>query len=168
MSGRSAYTAATELGDEIRRSFTCITRQPCQLTPSPDTATHFTFAPIPRNRPIRLEASTFRAPICLSARIDLTASQSETTDRQYVARVYAYSISIRLDDGAELLAYHWHPNGLSDVRTPHLHVAARFTTSLLGKVHLPTGTVPIASITQMLISEFGVAPLRKDWRRILS
>jgi hypothetical protein len=157
-----------EAGDELRRSFTCITRQPFQLIQTPDNATHFSFESMPRNRPIRLEPSSIPEPIHLAARIDLTSILSELTERRFTGAVSAYSITIRLGDGAELLAYHWHPNGLSNVRGPHLHVAARFTSPYLGKTHLPTGAVAIASIVHMLIADFGVAPLRADWRSILS
>jgi hypothetical protein len=71
-------------------------------------------------------------------------------------------------NGAEILAYHWHPSGTSQVDTPHLHVSARHANLDLSPLHLPTGTVTPISFVRALIAEFGVEPLRTDWDAILS
>jgi hypothetical protein len=34
-------------------------------------------------------------------------------------------------------------------------------------MHLPTGFITLADIVRLLIDEFGVEPLRADWRDVL-
>ena len=67
-----------------------------------------------------------------------------------------------------ILSYHWHPNGRSRVKTPHLHVGGRTTPVDLSKAHLPTGFVTLPAVIRMTITEFGVEPLRADWRDVLA
>lgn len=90
-------------------------------------------------------------------------------------RMYEYRLLDHFE--RELLVYHWQPG--VDARGPdhpHVHVSASLraqtnsiTTQLfdLDKRHLPTGQVSLAMIVRMLVEEFGVAPLRPDWRRRL-
>jgi len=77
----------------------------------------------------------------------------------------------------ELLTYHWMPGErYLGPDHPHLHVSAALTAQAdaltqreirLDKLHLPTSQVTLAAFVRMLITEFGVAPLRDDWRNIL-
>lgn len=77
----------------------------------------------------------------------------------------------------ELLVYHWQPGpDFEGPDHPHLHVSAALNAQVdavsrrefgLDKLHLPTGQVPLAAIVRMLITEFGIAPLRHDWQDIL-
>ncbi len=68
-------------------------------------------------------------------------------------------------DGREIIAYHWHPEGLSHERRPHLHVGAGFGSLRpeWHKAHLPTGHVSPTAILLLLIDQLGVAPRRDDW-----
>jgi hypothetical protein len=87
--------------------------------------------------------------------------------------MYEYRL---LDDrDRELLVFHWQPDSRGPDH-PHLHVSAALTAQVnaqstreigLDKLHLPTGHVAFAAFIRMLITEFGVAPLRQDWRDIL-
>jgi hypothetical protein len=73
-------------------------------------------------------------------------------------------------DGRELLLYHWHPDGLSSVTTPHLHAACAPHISLprprtaeprridVGKLHLPTSHVTLEDVIELLIRDLGVEP----------
>src|SRR5438477_451384 len=60
-------------------------------------------------------------------------------------RVETVGYEYALDDraGHEVFGYHWHPVGLSPVRTPHLHLGAGAGVALpaLREGHLPTGLV---------------------------
>jgi hypothetical protein len=89
-----------------------------------------------------------------------TASEAEDT--------YEY----RLSDGddREILAYHWHPDGASQVRTPHLHLgpAAEVGRRALTTAHLPTGRVGLGAMVRLAIEDFAVAPIRRDWNSVLS
>ena len=70
--------------------------------------------------------------------------------------------------GRTILAFHWHPVGQSRVTWPHVHVYGRTEPEELGKAHLPTGDVSLAAVVRMLIDDFGVVPVRPDWRAILA
>jgi hypothetical protein len=77
----------------------------------------------------------------------------------------------------ELLAYHWHPDpDVAGPDFPHLHVSAALNAQVdavnrreigLDKLHLTTGVVTPTNFVRMLITEFGVAPLRHDWQDVL-
>jgi hypothetical protein len=83
--------------------------------------------------------------------------------------------------GGEVLTYDWHPAGKGAHLAPHLHVSASGSIYLeerdgsarqgrkthLGSFHLPTGRVLLEDIIQLLIEEFKVNPLRRDWQAIL-
>ena len=89
---------------------------------------------------------------------------------------YAYAICDR--DERELLAYHWHPEGVSDVTVPHLHIPRIPPMPLprtdptrevaLGEMHLPTNYVHLEDIVELLIREFAIVPLRADWQATLA
>lgn len=81
-------------------------------------------------------------------------------------------------DEREVLAYHWHPIGVSPVTFPHVHLSGRLVpldlgrgarSARLGEMHLPTGgAVSLAEVVRLLIAEFGVVPRRSDWEGILA
>ena len=73
--------------------------------------------------------------------------------------------------------YHWQPGeAYLGPDHPHLHVSASLSAQTsavdrqsidLGKLHLATGRVSLASVVRMLITEFGIAPRRHDWAETL-
>ena len=94
---------------------------------------------------------------------------------QVATRMYEYSL---LDhDHTELLAYHWQPGPDFDGPDhPHVHISAALDARVdavtrreigLDKLHIATGHVFLTAFVRMLITEFGVAPLRHDWRETL-
>lgn len=91
-------------------------------------------------------------------------------------RVSGYFFHVTEYQHREILAYHWHPDGVSPVTTPHLHLSSRLPDIAvsegveisLSAVHLPTGEVSAQDIVRLLITEFGVEPRRSDWRTIVS
>ncbi|MBA4179835.1 MAG: hypothetical protein C0506_04530 [Anaerolinea sp.] len=86
---------------------------------------------------------------------------------EMTARLTSYVYQLSAAGGAEILAYHWHP-GSAEAR-PHLHISAAAGSVLpeLQRAHLPTGKVELAEFIRLLVRDFGVRPLRKDWRRVL-
>lgn len=88
---------------------------------------------------------------------------------------YTYKI---LDTIAqEILAFHWPPVGFSSVTHPHLHLSSQLPPVVTGReqqeialsdMHIPTGFVTLPDIVRLLIDEFGVEPLRDDWRTVLA
>jgi hypothetical protein len=68
----------------------------------------------------------------------------------------------------ELVAYHYHPSGVSWCTYPHLHVAAA-SDVFSGKAHLATGWVSLPAVVRMLIEDpaIPVVSLRPDWSWVL-
>lgn len=83
------------------------------------------------------------------------------------ARLTSYVYQLSAAGGAEVLAYHWHPD--SAEARPHLHISAGAGSVLpeLQRAHLPTAQVEVAEFIRLLVRDFGVRPLRKDWRSLL-
>lgn len=72
------------------------------------------------------------------------------------------------EEVGEILAYHWDPE-TSSTHLPHLHLgpAARVGAQLLHRAHIYTGRIAIEDVLLLAIEEFGVKPLRDDWRTVL-
>lgn len=84
-------------------------------------------------------------------------------------RVSAYFYAIGRQRGAELITYHWHPQGRGRATGPHLHVNAdvQVGTRWLGRVHLPTGPIALQDVIVLAIEELDVMPLRDEWDQLL-
>ncbi len=76
-------------------------------------------------------------------------------------RSYVYSLA---DDSGEVIAFHWHPFPDWEVDFPHLHFRR---TAEYSRAHYPTGRVAVEEVVALVIREFGVAPRRDDYLRIL-
>lgn len=94
----------------------------------------------------------------------------------------AYEYAILDEDGAEIIAYHWHPSGSSRFTRPHLHVSSRVRPLAVGaaqleprptrpvdlaQMHITTGVISLADVVHLLIQEFSVTPLSTSWASIL-
>jgi hypothetical protein len=116
----------------------------------------------PGGRPILLQAS---APLKLDVRLRCTYEVVAAGGRQWELVVAGYVFTLRSTDDRELLAYHWHPEP-GFVSFPHLHVSGE--SSVSRRMHLPTGgPVGLNELLRFLIEEYGVVPLRPDWRDVL-
>jgi hypothetical protein len=97
--------------------------------------------------------------------------------RRWLARTQMYEYRLLDHDYTELLVYHWQPSErYAGPDEPHLHVSASLRAKVdavttrsiaLDKLHIATGQVSLATIIRMLITEFGIAPQRSDWRETL-
>ena len=99
----------------------------------------------------------------------------------FVARTGSYDHSILDRDGRELVAFHWEPDGIGTVCTPHVHLSAAAAIVLpqrtgspltqakthLGRLHLPSGPIGVEDVVELLIRDFAAVPLRPDWQRVL-
>ncbi len=83
-------------------------------------------------------------------------------------RPIGYRYELNYHDGRELLAYHLHPVGRSQIKHPHLHVGTHDPSLNYGKKHLVTGFISLPEIILCLITEFDIPPIRPDWRDILT
>jgi hypothetical protein len=81
-----------------------------------------------------------------------------------------YSYAVETQDAHEIVGYHWHPDGVSPVRFPHLHLGPAALVGmedLRRKAHLPTGRVAFEEVVEFLIATFGVEPDRTLWQEIV-
>lgn len=106
--------------------------------------------------------------------IDVVASLETSSDYRVQTVSYEYQALSREEH--EILAFHWHPIGLSDVTDPHLHISSRLNPIEMGRdqdllplaeMRLPTGFVTLEDVVRLLIAEFGIRPRRPDWDAIL-
>lgn len=97
-------------------------------------------------------------------------------DGPYRVHTQEYWYQFELDDGVELLAFHWTPEtgDARQKRYPHLHVGAALllpdTPILPGQLHkrhIPTGRVSVESVVRFAIEELGVQPIVSDWSDVL-
>lgn len=95
---------------------------------------------------------------------------------EHVARIVSYEYRLLDREEREILAFHWHPIGLSDVTDPHLHLSSRMNPIEMGRdqeplpladMHIPTGFVALEDVVRLLISEFGIRPRSADWDSML-
>ena len=93
----------------------------------------------------------------------------EPERNDWVARAHAYKFAAEGESGDELFSYHWHP--WTSVDFPHLHLEGGALGSGAAReildAHFPTAEVPFAAFIALLIRDFGVAPIRSDWKQVL-
>ena len=129
------------------------------------------YAPSPRPHPFALakgETVRLRGESELGLSVIEEHEIAQTVEGDWQVRVVSYFYAIE-QEGTELIAYHWHPHGVSPITDPHLHVRAdiRVGERWFGKVHLPTGAIQLESIVALTIQELGAEPLREDWERLI-
>lgn len=131
---------------------------------------------------VRFAVSGIGAPIqlprngrlFLDMRVNFSIASLDGPDEHPRAETTASTYRLLDSNGAEFLAYHWHPIGASPVTWPHVHVGRVETRMFpsgdrlaLAEAHLPTGMVSFAGVVRLLIDDLGVVPRRSDWRAIL-
>lgn len=82
-------------------------------------------------------------------------------NRRWSTVTAGYLFSIDSPEHQEILAFHWHPDGNSPVRHPHLHIGAGAQSgfSPLQKAHVPTGQVMLQDVLLFAINDLGVEPI---------
>jgi hypothetical protein len=70
-----------------------------------------------------------------------------------------YNYTLRLVGGADLIAYHWHPRGVSGITWPHAHFHTLTSPVDLSRTHFPTGRVALEAVVRYAIMELKV-PVR--------
>ncbi len=111
-----------------------------------------------------------RGPLSLGLFVNVGYQPVErgTGRDRWNVEVLQYVYDVLGTDGQKRLTFHWHPQGISDVTWPHLHVyAVMADVDSLHRKHLPTGFVAVAGLVRTLIRDFAVRPLRDDWQSII-
>jgi len=177
LAARSSELAVRLLHQELSSALSCVSLQRfAVLTPSAEG----TLLDIQLPDSIRLRLAT-GGPSFLNLDASFQVETFEDTHqplrRRWNARIRMYSMTLLDAHNRELLTYHWHPGTFFlGPNHPHIHVSAALDAQVdavtrreieLDKLHLVTGIVSLAAFVRMLIAEFGVAPLRHDWRETL-
>ncbi len=120
---------------------------------------------------------TLPDPVPLNGRTDLFLSFTQQYKiirdpnhglYRVTTRYYAYKVEG--SGGGEIFGYHWHPEGPSPIKIPHLHLgqAVQLGVGLSRKNHFPTGRIAFEELVEFLITEFGVKPNRKLWQELVA
>jgi hypothetical protein len=98
-------------------------------------------------------------------------------------KVHSSSYQYRILDikERELVIHDWHPQGMSPVLTPHVHVPPAGAVIMaqrpgspregaktyLGDLHIPTARIFLEDVVEFLIRDFDVVTLKPNWRTLL-
>jgi len=170
LADRKSRAAVRDQVERLRRCILCLTNQPTQIFQRLDNPKIFSFEFVPKNDPAPSKLQSRLARIHFGLRLEFVLDETHRVPPISAIRLSGYSFQIIDGFKTELLVYHWHPNGLSRVRTPHIHVGSsigRNDVIAISDLHLPPGIVSLAAIVRFLIVEIGVEPNRPDWDRML-
>lgn len=170
---RTPREAVNAFRDAINLAALCVGQCQASLGPEPYAIWASGKAPrwlaINRGEPVRLRHDRF--PLSLRASLHYHVVVEAGS---YKVRTAAYHCSLEDDQEREYLAYHWHPDGPSDARYPHLHIgpAAGVPPSPDGlinpRVHIPTGRIALEDLLRLTIEQLGATPTRPDWAKVLA
>ncbi len=168
MAGRSPADAVHAYSEPLRRALSCLT-----------DAVLIVSGYYPREEAhVAALAEGRYVPLPGASQLSLAIAQHyrivETDDPErgpWKVHTAAYWYSLGDEQGQEVLAYHWHPDGRSRITWPHLHLghlALGGGGPLTSRAHLPTGRVAVEQVLRLAIEELRVEPRRDDWQAVLT
>lgn len=176
MPAKSPKAAADTLVETLRRAVACVTDRPLLATGFRPSYRLYAASFVPGSKPA-LVPTLLGQRLGHVVRCDFLVTPLLNSGDQYDAHLAAYWYQLLNRDGQELLAYHWHPTGVSPVTIPHVHVSnAEWTITPEGRasrvpslsnLHLTSGHVALSDVVRLLITELGVLPRRSDWDEVL-
>ncbi|MEV6541262.1 hypothetical protein [Streptomyces sp. NPDC051665] len=105
----------------------------------------------------------------IEQQVDVFGRPVSSSDR-YKVSTRGYWYTIMNADGAEIIAWHWHPDGKSDVDYAHAHIGAAAlnpAAPISHKDHLRTGRMSFENVASNLL-DLGVTPMNLNYAEILS
>ena len=176
MPSKSPKAAVDTALDRLRPIAACVTDRLVVASGfRPLTQPHeFAFAPL--REPVPLRTAGRQRRLLLTMKHSYAIVEAADAPDAFEVRTTGYRYHVLDLQQREVLAYHWHPEGISPITYPHLHLSGRLSPldlgprqepAALGEMHLPTGFVTLADVVRLLITEFGIAPRRADWEAIL-
>lgn len=82
-----------------------------------------------------------------------------------------YLYSLVDAEGDELLNFHWHPDGQSPYKEPHVQIGSGVCPSTwypkIGRAHIPSPRTSLEQVIRIALDAFEVQPLRPNWEQIL-
>ncbi len=166
MAGQTPYEAFDNFRGPIQRAMSCVDANVHLWALGSDgRSSDQTHALVPnRSLPVELAGDRALKLRCLFA---YRVEEAEGERGPWKVATEAYYHTLEDEAGREIVAYHWHPGNPPDF--PHLHVGPGTGANAGGinKMHFPTGRVSLESVLRLAIQEFGVKPVRPDWRKVL-
>lgn len=155
--GRTPVQATAALRELLQQAIACVTTAVLIERPPSPARTMLLAHP--------LTSRHGRVTLNIQHAFLLVHDQRRVAREQWEARTAGYLYRLDGADGREILAYHWHPAGLSHEHRPHLHVGAGYglIRPEWQKAHLPTGPLSPAALLEPCITHLGVPPRRRDW-----
>ncbi len=173
MAGRTLNDAYKNYLDPLKKAISCVTDAVLIASVRPNDLE------LEEVYSLALKAGD-SVPLSGDSRISISVSQQlklvedERKGRgPYRVATSAYSYTVEEQDGAEIIAYHWHPKGIGK-EFPHLHLKSgakvqrpELTRTKGESSHIPTGRVALEEFIRLLIECFSVPPQKKDWEEAL-
>ena len=165
MAGRNPAEAVQNFISPLQSAISCITNAPINIR----GGYYASDTPLPLllgdGSPIKLMGQS----LFLSIQQLYLVVRAEGDLGPWKVSIVSYAYSLEDDTGAGL-HYHWHPAGRSEVKSPHLHLRgsnSQIANTHLRGVHFPTGRIALEDVLRLSIIDFGVRPLKDDWREII-
>ena len=165
MASRSSAQAVNTFIDLLRQALSCVTDGVLDVRGGYHPAELPHIVALNQGMPVRLGGN---ARLLLLVSLHYRIVEDSASPGSWTVRIVAYYFTLADRDDREILAYHWHPAGRSNVTWPHLHLGSFSHGVGLSRAHLPTGCVSIEQILRLAIADLGVRPRRKDWADVLN
>ncbi len=170
MAAESPQDAAELFLRPLRRALSCITNEYLGGGYHPSRPTLLSFPNARNDGYIRLRSDhcQLQTQRLIEFRLSYNYEITEGADG-WVAHTTGYNYAFQLDNGREIVAYHFDPRRRWKVQTPHLHVRGLAAPLALSRAHFPTGRVSIEEVIRFAITELRVRPLLPDnlWQALL-
>jgi len=171
--GRSPAEAVANFLEPLQRAASCVTRTPFIISAGGrhtvgkvHSLTWPNFEPVPVQGP-KGEIVT----LDLAIQYEILHIPRDRVRGPYKVATRGYMHTVQTIDGAEVIAFHWHPDGNSDVRDTHMHVGSTQLNPggvLTKKHHIPAPRMSVEGVLRFCIDQLGVEPLREDWSMVLA
>lgn len=165
MAARTPYAAVHDFAADMQLACSCITQAGFQAEAYREGVGSYS-ANLNRGLPVALIGD---GPLHLVVLLQYKVVEDKDHRRSWALQIEGYAYRLLDASGAEMFAYHWHPQGPSSLLRPHLHLGAGMGRLLrvATRAHLSTGPVALEDILRLVITEFGVTPRRADWDTVL-
>ena len=167
MPGRTPAEAVNEYLQSAQLAISCVTDAVATVDGGYYVSHTSHTLSLNQGRPVRIGGTS---GVWLVFRQYYRIVRSEVPPALWTVAEEGYRYRILDADHREILAYHWHPTGLSSYAAQHLHIGhgAMIRREELHRAHLPTGHVSVTDILRLLIRDFSASPRRRDWRAVLA
>lgn len=158
----------------LRRFLGCITQQRLTINDRSPLLINTPYAiALNEMNPVRLQGDV---PLWLTVgqRFQLVSLGADVPRGKFTVHTLSYLYALSTTTGEELFAFHYTDVSPGTVTFPHFHIGSALLgatlplrSGTLHKAHIPTGRVSIESVIRLLIVEFGITPITRDWEEML-